>query len=132
MPALSTVTFTSTHADSYEPVAQGNGIWNLIVPDSAEACVADVSTVVDLHLNVTIPTGFTGIITGHGAAITGATNCSIATQLLRGTGSPVAVKLNVHNPTGSNETPTANNVFAKLIVIKETHKFKHVQAGTWA
>lgn len=130
MPALSTVTFTSTHADSYEPVAQGNGVWNLICPDTPEACVADTTTAVDLHLDITIPTGYTGIITGTGAAITGGANLAITEQLLR-EGTTTSISLNIHNPTGSNETPTANNVIAKLLVFKGT-EFKHVQTGTWA
>lgn len=131
MPALSTVTFTSTHSDSYEPTCLGNGVWALIVPDSSETLVADSTTQIDMHLNVTIPTGYIGLVVNSDSTITGATGCGVIPQLLRGTGSPVALLLNIANPTGAGPTATANNTIAHLIVIKET-EYKTSQSGTWA
>lgn len=129
MPALSSVTFTSTHADSYEPVSLGNGIWNLICPDSPETFGPDVTTLIDLHLDITIPAGFYGVITHPSTGIVGTSNCGVIPQvLLPGT---TSVSLNVANPSALGETPTANNVIAKLVLIKGK-EFKYTQAGTWA
>lgn len=131
MPALSTVTFTSTDADSYEPVEQPNGIWNLICPDSPETIAADTTSLIEMHYTITIPVGYTGIITPNGTSIVGAANCTVLPQILRGTGSPLALFLRLANPSGGDETPTANNVIANLIIIKSS-EYKHVQSGTWA
>jgi hypothetical protein len=129
MPALSSVTFTSTHADSYEPVCLGNGIWNLICPDNPETFGADITSLIDLHLDITIPSGFYGIITEASTGIVGTSNCGVIPQvLLPGT---TSILFNVANPSASNETPTANNVIAKLVLIKG-QEFKYTQAGTWA
>lgn len=130
MPAADKVTFTSTHTDSQnrKPVSQGNGIWDLLCPNSPESFTADSTSLIDLHLDITIPTGYYAIISEASTGIVGTSNCAIIPQLLLpGT---TSIILNVANPSGALQTPTTNNVIAKMCVIKG-HDFKYTQAGTW-
>lgn len=130
MPSADKVTFTSTHEDSWEPVSQGNGIWDLICPNNPETIPDDSSSLIDLHLDITIPTGYYAIISEASTGIVGTSNCAIIPQLLLpGTKS---ILLTVANPstTPGGQTPTANNVIAKMCVFKG-HDFKYTQAGTW-
>lgn len=130
MPAADKVTFTSTHADSgdKEPVSQGNGIWDLICPNNPETIPADSTSLIELHLDITIPTGYYAIISEASTGIVGTSNCAIIPQLLLpGT---TSIFLRLANPSAAAETPTADNVIAKMCVFKG-HDFKYTQGGTW-
>lgn len=119
MPALGTVAFVSTHADSNTPTCVGGGTWLLKVPDSAETVAAGSTTLVDLHQTIDIPSGYVGLISGVDEAdLTGAANCYPLPQIIVGGGGATALKIRVGNPSGSGAAPTANTNIAKLAIIK--------------
>lgn len=132
MPALGTVTFTSTHADGNAPVYNGNGVYTLKMPDNAETCNADLATSVDLHQTVSIPVGYCGLIGPEDSSdLVADPDVYVNCQLIRGTGAAIALKVQVVNPTVGNITPTANNDAGLLTIIK-TDDYKHDDSpGTW-
>ena len=134
MPFLGTVTFVSTHADGNAPVCTGDGVWTLKTPGGTiESCLADATTVVDLHQTVTIPVGFVGIITpAASTSLTGAAGCVAVSQLMIGTGVAQALKINVANASVTARSPTSDASFATMSIVACT-EFKHdVSGGTWA
>jgi len=134
MPALESVTFTSTHADGKAPTCDGNGQWTLKFPANAELCPGEKATTVDLHQTVTIPVGYVGIIGPNNSNVIGANKGYVNMTAVPGLGTPVDLKLQVVNPgttAGDDFTPTADTEAARLIVIKQDEYKIDTSAGTW-
>lgn len=133
MPALGSVTFTSTHADGRAPTDDGNGSYLLKFPNTAESCLADDVTTVDLHQTVSIPVGYVGIIAAtNGVDINTHANLIVNSKLVLGTGSPIALTVAVINVTVGALTPVVDTDAGTLTIVKTTD-YKHDDTpGTWA
>jgi hypothetical protein len=135
MVALNTVSFISTHADSYPPVCNGDGSWTLKFPIGGETCVGKTCTSVDLHQTVTIPVGYVGFISPSTNATIGASAGGVVnSQIIPGLGTPVALKLQVLNlgAAGAGDfSPAPNGNAAELIVIKQDEFKVDDTTGTW-
>lgn len=135
MPALSQVSFVSTHADGKAPTCNGNGHWTLKFPANAETCEGRKATTVDLHQTLSIPVGYVGIISPNNGANIGATPGGyVNAQIIPGLGTPVALKLQVVNigvASTDDFTPAADAEAARLIVVKQDQFKVNDTPGTW-
>lgn len=127
MPALGTVTFASTHADSFPSTSNNAGVFYLKAPTpNAEVLAAATGTIVDLHQTVSIPVGYIGLIANHThTTLTGANHSCTLPQVLVGTGSPVALTVNVYNISAATPAITANTTIATLNIIKNRN-YSHI------
>ena len=119
MPALGTVTFASTHSDSRPVTSNGSGVFYLTVPNAPGTLAAAARTNVDLHLTVSIPVGYVGLISNFtNISIVGAAHCAALPQIIVGTGAPVALTVDLLNVSDAAATPTLANTIAVLSIIK--------------
>ena len=120
MPSLPTATFAGLHADAEYPVPICDGVWGLKAPTSPEAVVASTTTLINMHFNLTIPSGYTYMIIPYGNDdVAGAPGCVVRSGGWVGTGSARTIYINYMNLGGSNQTPTAGSYLAYLYIYKE-------------
>lgn len=118
------VTFTRDTADADATITGlGGGVWTLNCPASPETIATVATTPIDLHTSITAPVGYGILVLPYDtASIIGAAACYVIAGAYQGTGSPLELKLNCLNRSGSGQTPTAGQPIAKVVVLKHEYK----------
>jgi len=136
MPSLLKIVFNATTTDARKPTSSDESSFILWTPNSPDVAVEATTSTLDLHTTITIPNGWYAYYTPKNGDITGATNCYTLPQIIMGTGSPVAITLEMVNPAdefsgANNQTPTAAVTLGTLTFHK-TQLNTATFTGTWA
>lgn len=129
MPSLAKFVLTSDTADGNGGVLYESNCIRLNIPDSAEACGGAVTTTVDLHETLTIPSGFAAIFGPYEVFdIDGTTDfiASARSHLVQSTSALTVRILNFSAATST--TPTAGEIIGYLILLP-TVELLHSSSG---
>ena len=123
MPALGKIIFTGLHADAYKPVYRGYGVWDIVCADNVAAASSQNTTSLSMQFSFNATSiGLIGntyylVVCGLDK-IVGAPNCAVIAGLWE-LDITQTLSLNILNTSAGAETPTANNVIARIAILKK-------------
>lgn len=99
MSATPTILFTGTDVDAVLPSCSGPGTFSLKIPANSEALTTLKTNIVDLHISVTIPLGYSGHVSPFlYNDLADAVDCIGHAYCFAGTGVAFPLKMTFYNP----------------------------------